>query len=186
MAKVEQGELDFGEQKPKRRSSSHLAKPLSEEERKRFGEMYIEHQGLIRLLGAKMCRKYQSMDKLDIYSCIDIAFLKTCRAFDPTLGFKFSTLLTKFCEGTILHFIRDHNWHVKAPGKVRQLGQTARKLAIKGHSLAEVMEMLDVTRDELKLALAATAGIYHEQHNWEGHQCPRQTPMEVLEAEEGS
>lgn len=176
-------ELSAAPPKGKRRATSHLAKPLSEEERRRFGEMYVEHQGLIRLLGCKLCRKYPSVDKLDVYSCIDIGFLKTCRAFDPTLGFKFSTLLTKFCEGTILHFIRDHNWHVKAPAKVRQLGQAARKLAAQGHSVADVCQLLDTTRDELRLALAATAGMYHEQNEWEGHRCPRPTPMEALEAE---
>ena len=172
------------QEKPKRRSSNHLAKPLSAEERRRFGEMYVEHQGLLRLLGCKMCVKYPSVDKLDVYSCIDVAFLKTCRAFDPTLGFKFSTLLTKFCEGTIMHFIRDHNWHVKAPAKVRQLGQAARKLATQGHSIAEVMNLLGASRDELRLALDATAGMYHEQNEWEGHLCSRPTPMEVLEAAE--
>ena len=177
-------DLTAAPQKPKRRTTSHLAKPLTKEEQRRFGEMYVEHQGLIRLLGCKMCRKYRSVDKLDIYSCIDVAFLKTCRAFDPTLGFQFSTLLTKFCEGTIMHYIRDHNWHVKAPAKVRQLGQAARKLAAQGHSISEVMSLLDASRDELRLALAATAGIYHEQNEWEGHQCSRPTPMELLEREE--
>jgi DNA-directed RNA polymerase specialized sigma subunit len=187
MGSYEQPSLNLEEakQKPRRRSSSHLAKPLSREEQRRFGEMYVEHQGLIRLLGSKLCRKYPVVDKLDVYSCIDIGFLKTCRAFDPSLGFKFSTLLTKFCEGTILHFIRDHNWHVKAPPKVRQLGQAARKLAAKGHSIAEVIELLATSREELRLALAATAGMYHEQNEWEGHCCSRPTPMELLEREEG-
>ena len=179
-------DLDGAQKKPKRRSASHLAKPLSRDEQRKFGEMYVEHQGLIRLLGCKLCRKYPSVDKLDVYSCIDIGFLKTCRAFDPTLGFKFSTLLTKFCEGTILHFIRDHNWHVKAPPRVRQLGQAARKLAAQGHSVAEVIRLLDTSRDELRLALAATAGMYHEQNEWEGHQCQRPTPMELLEAEDAA
>jgi DNA-directed RNA polymerase specialized sigma subunit len=185
MATYEQGDLGLGNTpRPKRRSNSHLAEPLTKEERKRFGELYVEHQGLIRLLGCKMCRKYQAVDKLDIYSCIDIGFLKTCRAFDPTLGFKFSTLLTRFCEGTILHFMRDHNWHVKAPKKVRELGMAARNLATAGYSVADTMRVLGVSRDELRLAIAATAGIYHEQNEWEGHACQRPTPMERLEAEE--
>ena len=53
MGTYEQPALDLlaAQQKPKRRSSNHLAKPLSAEERRRFGEMYVEHQGLLRLLG---------------------------------------------------------------------------------------------------------------------------------------
>jgi len=186
METYEQPSLDFegAQVKPKRRSASHLAKPLTKEEQRRFGKMYVEHQGLIRLLGFKFCRKYPSVDKLDVYSCIDVAFLRTCRAFDPSLGFKFSTLLTRFCDGAITHFIRDHNWHVKAPPRVRQLGQAARKLAAQGHSIGEVMRLLDASRDELRLALAATSGMYHEQNEWEAHQCPRPTPMELLEAED--
>lgn len=190
MADNRQLALDFDakpSKKPARRSKNHLAKPLTAEERRRFGEMYVEHQGLIRLLGVKMCRKYKAVDKLDVYSCIDLAFLRTCRAFDPTLGFKFSTLLTRFCEGAIMKFIRDHNWHVKAPGAVRERGQAVRKLAAKGHSIAEVMQILNITRDELRLSLLATAGIYHEQNAWEGHACQRLTPMEELEqAEQGT
>lgn len=185
MDTYEQGDLGLGDKpRQKRRSNSHLAEPLTPEERKRFGELYVEHQGLIRLLGRTMCQKYPMMDKLDIYSCIDIGFLKTCRAFDPSLGFKFSTPLTRFCEGTILHFIRDHNWHVKAPKKVRELGMAARRMAAGGYTVAETMQALGVSRDELRLALAATSGMYHEQNEWEGHACHRPTPMELLEAEE--
>ena len=51
-----------------------------------MGRMYVEHQGLIGLLGAKLTRQFPMVDGLDVFSCIDVAFLKSCRAFDPTKG----------------------------------------------------------------------------------------------------
>ena len=114
--------------------------------------MYREHQGLLRLMGRKLCRKYPFVSAEDVFSCIDQAFIKTCRAWQPAKG-TFSTLLTVFAEGDVLHFIRDHNWTLKAPGAVRRNGQLARKLLEKGASAGEVMMKLGLTEEQLKLEL---------------------------------
>ena len=79
-----------------------------------MGQMYVEHQGLLRLLGSKLTRQFPMVDSLDVFSCIDVAFLKSCRAFDSTKG-KFSTILTKFATCEVRHFIRDHNFAITAP-----------------------------------------------------------------------
>ena len=147
--------------------------------------MYREHQGLLRLLGRKLCRKYPYVGADDVFSAIDTAFIKTCRAWDPAKG-TFSTLLTVFCEGDILHFIRDHNWQVKAPGSVRRIGQLARKMMDKGSSTSEVMAVLEVSEDQLKLALVATSPTDHDIRGFDLHVCPRPTPWDKLEAEEAS
>ena len=145
--------------------------------------MYREHQGLLRLMGRKLCRKYPFVNAEDVFSCIDQAFIKTCRAWKPAKG-TFSTLLTVFAEGDVLHFIRDHNWMVKAPGAVRRNGQLARKLLDKGHSRSEVLNALGISDEALKLALVATSPTDHDVRGFALHVCPRPTPLERLEAEE--
>ena len=145
--------------------------------------MYRDHRGLLRLLGRKLCRKYRFVSADDIFSAIDIAFIKTCRAWDPTKG-TFSTLLTVFCEGDILHFIRDHNWMVKAPGSVRRNGQLARKMMQNGISIDEILLKLSITDEALNLALVATHPTDHDIRGFDLHVCPRATPWEVLEEQE--
>lgn len=145
--------------------------------------MYRQHQGLLRLMGRKLCRKYPFVTAEDVFSCIDQAFIKTCRAWVPAKG-KFSTLFTVFAEGDVLHFIRDHNWLVKAPGSVRRNGQLARRLLDKGMTTEQVLIELQITDEALKLALVATSPTDHDIRGFDLHMCPRPTPFEVLEAEE--
>lgn len=127
----------------KKKRTGYLATPLTPEEQREVARLYKEHRGLINLMGRKMCRKYRYVAPDDLFSCIDIAFIRTCRAWDPAKG-TFSTLLTVFCEGEIRHFIRDHNWLLKAPGTVRTLGQRARALLNRGDQLATVLETLNM------------------------------------------
>ncbi|MFZ9655553.1 MAG: sigma-70 family RNA polymerase sigma factor [Limnohabitans sp.] len=167
-------------QRPK---TGYLATPLSRDEQHRVGRLYREHKGLINLMGRKMCRKYTYVAHDDLFSCIDIAFIKTCRAWDPSKG-TFSTLLTVFSEGEIRHFIRDHNWMIKAPGTVRTLGQRARHMINRGESLQTVLLELGVSEAKLREALAATNSVDHEIKDFSLHLCPRPTPWERLEHEE--
>jgi len=167
----------------RRPKTGYLATPLNGDEQRRIGVLYREHQGIIKLLGRKMCRKYFYVAPDDLFSCIDIAFIKTCRAWDPKKG-TFSTLLTVFSEGEIRHFIRDHNWLVKAPGTVRTLGQRARHMLNRGERMEDVLEQLGVTEKKLREALVATCPTDHEIKGFDLHTCPRPTPWDVLECEE--
>lgn len=137
------------------------------------------------MMGRKLCRRYHFVAPDDIFSCIDTAFIKVCRAWRPERG-AFSTLLGVFAEGEVLHFIRDGNWTVKAPGAVRRIGQLARRALQRGDTQAEVMAALGLSEEQLKLALIATQSTLHEIRDWEWHICPRATPWEVLEAEEAA
>lgn len=187
MARKTKGQLTFltaiGLPEDVERTSSHLERPLSKEEQRHFGRMYVEHRGLIRLLGHKLGRQFHMMRREDVYSSIDIAFLKACRAWDPVKG-KFSTILTSFAVGECKHFVRDQNFALRAPGKVRQLGQDARRLLDEGFVPVAVCRMLSCDAQQLKEALLATAGLAHEQKGFSLHICPRPTPWEVLEADE--
>lgn len=165
--------------------TGYLATPLTRDEQRMVARMYREHQGLLRLMGRKLCRKYPFVSAEDVFSCIDQAFIKTCRAWVPAKG-TFSTLLTVFAEGDVLHFIRDHNWTLKAPGAVRRNGQLARKLMEKGSTPGEVMMKLGLTDEQLKLALTATSPTDHDIRGFDLHVCPRPNPWELLEAEEAS
>jgi hypothetical protein len=167
----------------KKKPRGYLAEPLSREEQRHVARMYREHGGLVHHMGRKYCRKFPFLAKEDIYSCIDIAFIKTCRAWDPAKG-SFSTLLGVFCEGGIRHFIRDDNWVVKAPSSVRTLGLRASYMVKSGTSAADICTALSITPDALKLALLSVQGVDHETQDFRWHVCPRPTPWELLEAQE--
>lgn len=156
-----------------------LSTPLTGEERRRVTVLYREHGGLVKMMGRKMSCKYRCVRPDEIFSCIDIAFIKCCRAWDPAKG-TFSTLLTHFCEGEIRHYIRDFGWMIKAPGHVRLMGQKARRLLQTGLEPEEVCEKLNVSLDELKDGLKATVAMEHEIKGFGLHICPRPTPWEVL------
>lgn len=163
--------------------TGYFSTPLTREEQRRVASMYREHRGLLRMMGRKLLRKYPYVNTDDVFSAIDTAFIKTCRAWQPAKG-TFSTLLTVFCEGEVLHWIRDNNWLVRAPGSVRRTGQLARKLLDKGHSTSDILTQLEITEDQLKLALVATQPTDHDIRGFELHVCPRPTPWEQLISDE--
>lgn len=167
----------------KTQTRGYLATPLETEERFRVGRLYREHGGLVNHMGRKLCRKYAAVRREDIYSCIDVAFIKTCRAWKPDKG-TFSTLFGVFSAGEVRHFIRDHNWYVKAPASVRSLGMRARYMLLAGKSLEDVCVELKADADTIKRALFAVQSIDHDIRDFENHVCPRPTPWEELELAE--
>ena len=160
-----------------------LASALTRREQRDFGRLYVQHQGLIRLLGSKLTRQFPSVDVLDVFSCIDVAFLKSCRAFDPSKG-KFSTIFTRFASGEVRHFIRDHNWLIKAPVAMQERSRTAQQLLSCGNSLEHTAQLMGLKPSDITEALRATTAVVHEVSDWEHHECQAATPMERLEAEE--
>lgn len=168
----------------KRRAESHLANPLSREEQRRIGRLYADNIGLIKSFSGKLARKYgHCMAHEDIWSAVDLAFIKACRAWDPDRG-RLSTIFWSFAQGEVLHYLRGHNWTIKATHKARLLGNQARKLLALGWESAAVCRELSCSKNDLKEALLATAGVAHDVKGFDLHVCPRPTPWEVLEAEE--
>jgi DNA-directed RNA polymerase specialized sigma subunit len=161
----------------------YLATPLDREESRRVARLYREHGGLVNHMGRKLCRKYKGVRAEDIYSCINIAFIKTCRAWNPNKG-TFSTLLGVFSVGEVRHFIRDQNWSVKAPASVRSLGLRARYMLRSGLSPDFVCEELGTTPEALKLAIFSVQSLDHDIRGFQDHVCPRPTPWDVLELSE--
>lgn len=168
----------------KKRCDGYLINPLTREEQRRFGKMYAENIGLIKMFGGKLYRKYgYCMAKEDVWSCVDIAFLKSCKAWDPERG-KLSTIFWSFAQGECLHYLRSHNWSIKATHKVRQIGNSARKLMALGWDSFAICQELSCSADDLKDALLATSGMAHDVKGFDLHVCPRMTPWEYLEAKE--
>ena len=160
-----------------------LASALTRQEQREFGHLYVQHQGLIRLLGSKLTRQFPSVDALDVFSCIDVAFLKSCRAYDSSKG-KFSTIFTRFANGEVRHFIRDHNWQIKAPIAMRERSRTAQQLLNCGNSLEHTAQLMGLKPSDIEEALQATTAVMHEIADWDHHECPMPTPMDRLMAEE--
>lgn len=146
--------------------------------------MYAENIGLIRSFGGKLARKYgHCLAREDIFSCVDMAFIKACKAWDPARG-RLSTIFWSFAQGEVLHYLRGHNWSIKATHKVRLLGNQARKLMGLGWEPAAICKELCCSKTDLKEALLATAGIAHDVKGFDLHISHYPTPWEVLEAEE--
>lgn len=139
--------------------------------RKRRAEeaMVTQHIPLLKLIIHQQHHKYRCLDTDDLYSLGLIGLLKAVRRFDPERQFKFSTLALPFILGEWNHYIRDHNFWLKAPGSVRQRGMQARRLLERGDTPAEVCTKLGISAEDLKLDLRATAGMGHELNNFDLH-----------------
>jgi DNA-directed RNA polymerase specialized sigma subunit len=185
--RVADGQLalfDVAPGKVRVRAQPYLAQPLTRQEQRRIGKMYAEHIGLIRSFSGKLARKYgHCLAREDIFSCVDMAFIKACKAWDPDRG-RLSTIFWSFAQGEVLHYLRGHNWTIKATHKARLLGNQARKLMALGWEPAAICKELSCSKVDLKDALLATAGVAHDVKGFDLHTCPRPTPWEVLLAEE--
>ena len=117
--------------------AGHLDRPFSPEERLACQRAYVRHQGLIRTLGRQLTQKYSHLDPGDVFSCIDVAFLKAFRVYTPAKG-QFSTLLLHFSVGAIRHFLRDQHPMVRVPRRQHELIEKARRRIDTGTPAATV------------------------------------------------
>lgn len=169
---------------PRAPKGGWLAEPLSRAEQRRFGRFYADNVRLVRMFAGRLLARYGHCIRAeDINHCCDLAFLKACRAHDPKRG-RFSTIFWKFAVGEVRHHIRDSNWEIQAPGRVRERGVRARQLLDAGLSPAQACRELNCSPDDLRLALVATIGMEHDVRGFDLHLCPRPTPWEALEAAE--
>jgi hypothetical protein len=162
-----------------------LHQPLTPKQRYQIGRQYAKDIKLVTFFCAKLGKKFgHCIAKEDIASCVDMGFIKAAVQFDEARGFKFSTLFFTFAHGECTHFMRN-NWTVGAPQHLRTLGAKARQLLEQGIKPADVCVKLGCTVETMRNALEATACVVHETNDWQMHACPRPTPWDVLEAEEG-
>ena len=178
-------QLDLLEQPEPRRErvASHLAQPFDREEARVVDGLYRENRKLVRCFAVRLRGRFGScMNTADVESCVGVAFLKAWRAYDPARG-AFSSIFWRFALGECLHWIKASNFSVAAPQRVRARGAKARRLLHQGGSPEDVIEELGCTAEQLRDALAATAGIAHDQMGFDLHASRHLTPWEALEAE---
>lgn len=139
--------------------------------RKRRAEerMVQKHIPLLKAIIQQQFHKYRCIEIDELFALGLIGLLKAVRRYDPSTGFKFSTIALPFILGEWRHYIRDHNFWLKAPGTVRQRGMQARRLLERGETMEQVCQKLGVSTDQLKLDLRATAGMGHELGNFDLH-----------------
>ncbi|MFZ9570512.1 MAG: sigma-70 family RNA polymerase sigma factor [Vulcanococcus sp.] len=154
---------------PKRRTTGLLYQETCPRKRRQEEQMVAEHIPLLKLIIKQQRHKYHCLEMDDLYSLGLIGLLKAVRRFDPAKGFKFSSIALPFILGEWRHYIRDHNFWLKAPGSVRQRGMQARRLLERGDSPQQVCTMLGIDLDTLKLDLRATTGMGHELGHFELH-----------------
>lgn len=138
----------------------HLAKPLSSYEQWMIGQMYKKHIQLVRYFGHKCLNKYPYVNEQDVYSCIDIAFVKAARTWNQEKG-TFSTILGHFVNGEIRHFIRSNaHWGYSVPRRVRELGRRARTLLDNRKVPLSILHgVLGCSKEELREAMLATLSV---------------------------
>ena len=155
--------------KPQRRTTGLLYHESCPRKRRQEERMVAEHIPLLKLIIKQQRHKYHCLEMDDLYSLGLIGLLKAVRRFDPARGFKFSSIALPFILGEWRHYIRDHNFWLKAPGSVRQRGMQARRLLDRGETPQQVCAMLGIDLDTLKLDLRATTGMGHELGHFELH-----------------
>lgn len=165
-------------------AKGHLSQPFSPEERAECQRAYVRHQGLLRTLGQQFCRTYSYLDRSVVYSCIDLAFLKAFRAWDPDKG-KFSTILASFARGEVRHYIRDHHGYIRLPRAHQTLLANARRLMVqKGLSVRKTAVELGCDLDLLLELIQMNHTPGNTDRIAHDTVCPRPGPMELLEAEQ--
>jgi DNA-directed RNA polymerase specialized sigma subunit len=135
----------------------HLAKPLSKYERYMIGRLYKENIGLVREFAKRLQQKYQNTAAADINSCVDLAFIKAARQWNPEKG-RLSTIFHHYAVGEVNHFLRSNsNWGYSVPRGTRELGAKARSLIVNRQvPVCLIPTILGCTKEELKDALLAT------------------------------
>jgi len=150
-------------------SRGSLKTKLTNYERWKIGKLYQENEGLVKFFGNQLIGKFPEVPPVEIFSCINIAFVKAARTWDEKKG-KFSTVLGYFCLGEVRHYKRTNAyWGYSVDFKIRELGQKARRLITHRNVPMSILHgILGCTKEELRVALEATlqvVAISGELHN---------------------
>lgn len=98
------------------------------------------------------------MEYAELEAVAYVGLIKGCRRYDPSTGFKLSTIAVPFINGAILHWFRDRGYAVKYPSKWRELMPKARRLLMAGEAPMAVAEELGLSLSELEEMLGSMCG----------------------------
>jgi DNA-directed RNA polymerase specialized sigma subunit len=147
-----------------------LKTKLTKYEQWLIGKLYKEHEGLRKHVGKKLIAQFPQVPPVEIFSCLNIAFIKAARTWNPVKA-KFSVVLFNFAFGEVKHHIRTSaHWGYKVDTKTRMLGMEARKLiAFRKVPMFALPRILGCTKEELNEALQATLQVsYSSKPEWFG------------------
>ena len=113
-------------------------------------ELVTTNRGIALMVSWRWARR-TGVDRDELEQQAMIGLLKAARAFDPQRGCKFSTLAVPYCQGEILHFLRDRctgNGLIRLPYHWREMYPRGRKLLDKGLTDSQVAEKLGMSLEE--------------------------------------
>lgn len=139
-----------------------LTTKLSNYERYKIDRLYRENVGLFKLITKKMIEQYRGVPIDEIFSCMNIAFIKAARSYDPKKG-KLGTILNQFARGEISHYVVSSSyWGYSASPSLRELGLKARRLiAFRNVPMFALPKILGCTKEQLREALEATLHVFY-------------------------
>ena len=139
-----------------------LTTKLSNYERYKIDRLWRENIGLVKLITKNMIQQYPGVPVDEIFSCMNIAFIKAARSYDPKKG-RLGTVLQQFIRGEISHHIVSSGyWGYSASPSLRELGLKARRLiAFRNVPMFALPKILGCTKEQLHEALTATLHIYY-------------------------
>lgn len=102
--------------------------------------------------------KKSSFDYQELEALAYVGLIKGVRKFDPTKGYKLSTICVPYINGEILHFFRDKGYAVKYPSRWREIMPKARKQLEAGLDPNEIASGLGMDIAELEEMLGSMCG----------------------------
>jgi RNA polymerase sigma-B factor len=96
------------------------------------------------------------------YSILEgVAFMglcKACHRYDPSSGYKFSSLATPTIRGELLHWVRDKTYAMRLSHKMRENWVKGRKMLYKGMPDIEIAKELGITLESWQETRSACSG----------------------------
>jgi len=126
---------------------------LTDEQRK----MAAENINLAR----REAWRIQRTTGIDYATLEGAAFLglcKACHRYDPSSGYKFSSLATPTIRGELLHWVRDRTYAMRLSHKMRENWLKGRKKLYAGMSDLEIANELELPLEEWQETKSACSG----------------------------
>lgn len=98
-------------------------------------QLFAIHEGLAHFVAARFRRPGTDAIE-DLTQVARLGLIAAIERYDPALGSSFAGFAVPTVVGVIKHHLRDCEWMIKAPRRLRELGMRARKLS-------EVMELMN-------------------------------------------
>lgn len=95
--------------------------------------------------------RLQRTTEIDYDTLEGAALEGLCKAayrYDPSSGYKFSSLAVPTIRGELLHYIRDRTYSMKLTHRMRETWIKGRRLIYKGFTDTEIAEALDIKQQD--------------------------------------